>query len=149
MNAHELRAIISRDIRLDRQFLDVFAANEVPYQIPVGSLAIVNCCNREDPGQHWIAICQETVNRLEIFDSYGFGPSMYNLENKLPISNVVVYNPKQLQSIYSDVCGYYCLYYCYFKSRGHAMSDIVSIFSNDVVSNDYYVHNIIFKLFNR
>ena len=149
MYTHELRAIISRDIRLDRQFLDVFAANEVPYQIPVGSLAIVNCCNREDPGQHWIAICQETVNRLEMFDSYGFGPSMYNLENKLPISNVVAYNPKQLQSIYSDVCGYYCLYYCYFKSRGYAMSDIVSIFSNDVVSNDYYVHNIIFQLFNR
>ena len=92
---------------------------------------------------------KKTSNRLEMFDSYGFGPSMYNLENKLPVSNVVVYNTKQLQSIFSNVCGQYCLYYCYFKSRGYAMGDIVSIFSNDVDSNDYYVHNSVLKLFNR
>jgi hypothetical protein len=148
MYTHELRAIISKDIRLNPQLLDVFAADELPYQIPVGSLAIANCCNREDPGQHWVAICQETSNRLEMFDSYGFGPSIYNLENKLPVSNVVVYNTNQLQSIHSDVCGQYCLYYCYFKSRGYAMSDIVSIFSNDVISNDYYVYNSVYHLFN-
>ena len=148
MDAHELRAIISRDIRLNRQFLDVFAADELPYQIPVGGLAIVNCCERTEPGKHWIAICQETSNRLEFFDSYGFEPAMYNLENKLPISNAVVYNSKTLQSIYSDVCGQYCLYYCYFKARGYALSDIVSVFSNDYKSNDYYVRSIIFNMFN-
>ena len=149
MYTHELRDIILGDIRLNRQFLDIFAANALPYQIPVESLAIVNCCNRGRRGQHWIAICQETSNRLEIFDSYGFDPPMHNLENKLPVSNVVVYNTKQLQSIFSNVCGQYCLYYCYFKPRGYAMGDIVSIFSNDVDSNDYYVHNSVLKLFNR
>ena len=100
MYTHELRDIISRDIHLNRQFLDIFAANELPYQIPVGSWAIVNCCNRGRRRQHWIAICQETSNRLEMFDSYGSDPFMYNLENKLPVSNVVVYNTKQLQSIF-------------------------------------------------
>ena len=148
MYAHELRAIIARDIRLNQQFLNVFAADELPYQMPFGSLAIVNCCNQGDFGRHWLEICQETSNRLEIFDSYGFSPSMYNLESKLPTSNVVVHNTKQLQSIHSDVCGQYCLYYCYFKSRGYAMSDIVSIFSNDYTSNDMYVYNSVLHLFN-
>lgn len=44
MDAHELRDIISRDIRLNRQSLDVFAADELPRQLPVGCLAIINCC---------------------------------------------------------------------------------------------------------
>ena len=148
MYTHELRAIITRDIRLNQQFLDVFAADELPYQIPFGSLAIVNCCDRGNFGQHWIAICQETNNRLEMFDSYGLSPSAYNLDSKLPTSNIVVYNTKQLQSIHSDVCEQYCLYYCYFMSRGYAMSDIVSLFSNDFISNDIYVYNSVLHLFN-
>ena len=148
MYGHELRAIVANDVRLNQQFLGVFAANELPYQMPFGSLAIVNCCNRENPGRHWVVIHQATSNRLEMFDSYGLSPTMYNLENKLPVSNVVVYNTKQLQSIHSDVCGYYCLYYCYFKSRGYAMGDIVSIFSNDYTSNDMYVYNSVLHLFN-
>ena len=147
MYAHELSAIISRDIRLNRQFLDVFAADQLPYQIPVGSLAIANCCNREDPGQHWVAICQETSNRLVMFDSFGLPPSAYNLENKLP-ADVIVYNNRQLQSVFSNVCGQYCLYYCYFKARGYDMSDILTIFSNDVVSNDYNVFYYVLRLFN-
>ena len=149
MNAHELRNIISRDIRLNRQFLGLFAADELPCQMSVRSLAIVNCCERTRPGKHWIAICQETSNRLEMFDSYGLAPSMYNLEKKLPVSNVVVYNTKQLQSTFSNVCGQYCLYYCYLKTRGNTMSDIVSIFSNDVFSNDIYVYNSVLKMFTR
>ena len=149
MDAHELRNIISRDIRLNQQFLGVFAADALPCQMSVRSLAIVNCCERTRPGKHWIAICQETSNRLEMFDSYGLAPSMYNLEKKLPVSNVVVYNTKQLQSTFSNICGQYCLYYCYLKTRGNTMSDIVSIFSNDVFSNDIYVYNSVLKMFTR
>ena len=146
MDAHELREIVSRDIRLHRQFLGVFAADELPQQLPVGSLAIINCCDRTEPGKHWIAIYQETTNRLVMFDSFGLPPSAYNLENKLP-ADVIVYNNRQLQSIYSNVCGQYCLYYCYFKARGYAMSDILTIFSNDVVSNDYNVSYYVLRLF--
>ena len=146
MDAHELRDIISRDIRLNRQFLGVFAADELPRQMPVGSLAIVNCCERTRPGKHWIAIYQESANRLEMFDSYGLPPSAYNLENKLP-ADVIVYNKRQLQSVFSNVCGQYCLYYCYFKARGYAINDILAIFSNDVASNDYNVTYYVVRLF--
>ena len=146
MYTHELREIVSRDIRLNRQFLGVFAADELPHQIPVGCLAIVNCCERAEPGQHWIAIYQEAINRLEMFDSYGLPPSAYNLQNKLP-ADVIVYNNRPLQGLFSNVCGQYCLYYCYFKARGYAMNDILSIFSNDFASNDYNVSYYTIRLF--
>ncbi len=56
MDAHELREIVSRDIRLHRQFLGVFAADVLPSQIPVGSLAIINSCDRTEPGKHSLYI---------------------------------------------------------------------------------------------
>lgn len=141
MDAHELRDIISKDIRLSRQFLGVFAANEIPRQMPVGSLALVNCCQRSRPGKHWIAIYQESA-----ISARNVPPSAYNLENKLP-ADVIVYNKRQLQSVFSNVCGQYCLYYCYFKARGYAINYILAIFSNDVVSNDYNVTYYVVRLF--
>lgn len=149
MLGEDFYCIIQHDSRLSINFKGVYAANELPSQLPVRGLAIVNCCNRNKPGKHWIALCQESESTLEMFDSFGFGPEMYNLENKLPKSEIIKYNSKQLQHPTSEVCGYYCLYYCYFKSRGHSMEEIVSLnFSNDTQNNDYRLCKLFKKLFN-
>ena len=131
MLGEDFYCIIQHDSRLSINFKGVYAANELPSQLPVRGLAIVNCCT------------------LEMFDSFGFGPEMYNLENKLPKSEIIKYNSNQLQHPTSEVCGYYCLYYCYFKSRGHSMEEIVSVnFSNDTQNNDYRLCKLFKKLFN-
>ena len=146
MYGNVIKRIIQNDARTRSQFCGVFAANELPYQLPY-SLAIVNCCNADREGIHWLAICQEDDDTLEFFDSFGLPPDMYNLTENLPETTAISYNSRQLQSYYSEVCGHYCLYYCYFKVRGYRMSDIVSIFSNDYDNNDLYVYNAVKKLY--
>ena len=149
MLGNDLYQIIQRDTRLSVRFKGVYAANELPKRLPFCSIVIVNCCNRNKPGEHWIALCQESESKLEMLDSYGHEPEMYNLKNKLPNSEIIVFNTKQLQSLASEVYGHYCLYYCYFKSHSHSMAEIVSAtFSNDTKNNDQRVYKYVKKLFN-
>ena len=100
MLGEDFYCIIQHDSRLSINFKGVYAANELPSQLPVRGLAIVNCCNRNKPGKHWIALCQESESTLEMFDSFGFGPEMYNLENKLPKSEIIKYNSKTTTTSY-------------------------------------------------
>ena len=63
MNGKEIYSLIGRDPVLKTQFLGVFAADELPSYIPVGKGLIVNCCNRDLPGRHWLAIYQSTTKK--------------------------------------------------------------------------------------
>jgi hypothetical protein len=111
------------------------------------SLSIVNYCQRDYPGLHWLALSKEG-DRLEVFDSYGLHPSVYRLMDKLPDFSSMAYNTRQLQSVHSKVCGHYCLYYLFYKARGFALGDIMAKFSNDYANNDIYVERIVFDLYN-
>ena len=64
----------------------------------------------------------------EFFDSYGFPPSFYSpyfekLLGKFPIQNR---NTNDLQSLASNVCGYYALNYVYLRNQGKTMNQIVT-----------------------
>ena len=102
MFSHQLHSIVQRDARVRDRFLGVYAADELPKRMPPKSLAIVNCCNRYYRGGHWLALYQDGKDALEIFDSYGLNPDIYNII--LPQSAVVTYSGKQLQSIYIRIC---------------------------------------------
>ena len=52
-----------------------------------------------------------------------------------------------LQSIYSKVCGHYCLYFALYRSRQISMSTIVHRFSNNTRKNDSLVKRFIEKHF--
>lgn len=142
-----MERILVSDPRTNHQFLGTFPADQLPNVMPPQtSLAIVNCCNRGYPGEHWLALCK-TGDTLEIFDSFGMNPNFYNLTGKLPASSVLTYSRRQLQSLHSTVCGHYCLYYCYYKARGYSLDDIISNFSHDYINNDDYVYNTVLNLF--
>jgi hypothetical protein len=145
MYAQQLQHIVDNDARTQIQFLGVFPADMLPERMPTSSLAIVNCCNRNLPGLHWIALYQGQIV-LEVFDSFGLPPQVYNLQ--LPQADAVSYNAKQVQSNSSELCGQYCLYYCYFKARGYNINDIISVFSDDYYNNDKYVYDVVLRLYN-
>ena len=52
-----------------------------------------------------------------------------------------------LQSIYSKVCGHYCLYFALYRSRQIGMSTIVHRFSKNTSKNDSLVKQFIEKHF--
>lgn len=49
---------------------------------------------------------------------------------------VNVYNRVRFQSTETDVCGQYCIYYGYMKSKGVEFNDICADFGRDRTEND-------------
>ena len=144
----QLQWIASRDARTSSIFLGIAPADRQPQQMAADTTLIVNCCNARLPGRHWLALYQHWNGGLEVFDSFGMNPQFYDIVGKFPEASVITYSSKQLQSMNSSVCGLYCLYYCYYKARGYALEDIVSVFSNDRSSNDAFVRDMVDRLFN-
>ena len=56
------------------------------------------------------------------------------------------FNCKQLQSITSRFCGYYCAFFCILRSRGVDMRRFLRYFTRDTGLNDVVVHELICSL---
>ena len=146
MDGKEIQSLISKDVALKIQCLGVFAADELPTYIPIGKGLIVNCCKRKLPGHYWLALYQSSVDKVEFFDSYGRKPSFYGLQIKN--AKLIQSNDVQLQNIFSNVCGLYCVLYLFHRVRGNPMSKMVNMFSrHNTVLNDDLVRKKICKYF--
>lgn len=95
-------------------FLGVFPIDLIPSfnNIKFPACLVANTDPSTKPGTHWVAIYLESPNKIEFFDSYGLHPSVYGFS-----FSVVKYNQSQLQSFTSNVCGQYCIYYLFKRSR--------------------------------
>ena len=83
----------------------------------------------------------------EFFDSYGLHPIVYGLTDILDShSSSWIYNSKTLQSLISEVCGHYTVYYILFRLRGCSLSEILTHFSSNVSLNDKTVERFIQNL---
>ena len=115
-------------------FLGVFASNELPSKIPIyPSGLIANTDPNNKPGQHWVAMFLEEVKE-EFFDSYGLPPNFYtDYFTKFLTSHPgdTERNVGTLQALNSDVCGYYCMFYLFHRSRDQDFKSIVKHFSLD------------------
>jgi len=107
-------------------------------------LMISNTDPQHLPGEHWIAIyISPDRSRGEYFDSFGREPkptfSTYMNEH---CSNWI-YNKRQLQSVVSRFCGFYCVCYCIYRSKGYDMQKFVNNFTTDTGFNDLLVHGLL------
>ena len=107
------------------RFLGVYPANMIPasdsiLQFP--SCFIANIDPAFLPGTHWVAFYYETAKNLDFFDSSGHSPSYYSFA--IHSNTQINFNPFVIQSLTSDVCGEYCLFFLYFRSRNNSLSSI-------------------------
>ena len=132
--------MIYRDAKTAFHYLGVFPANKIPNYMPPNSCAIINNKNHYEMGEHWIALHMNRNDVLEFYDSYGMNANFYKLTRKLPRHRRILYNKRHLQHLLSTVCGYYCLHFLYYKTRGYTLSYVNRNFCRDQNSNDNYVY---------
>ena len=83
---------------------------------------------------------------FEFFDPLGRSPEEYDFKHFPKITTL--YNLKCIQNPLQNLCGYYCIYFAYFKSRGYKLPDIIDHFSENLHANDLYIKLKIKYLFN-
>ena len=88
---------------------------------------VVNTDPSTAPGEHWVATFFNNQGSAEFFDSYGLHPIVQQIFLD-SYSSSWIYNSKTLQSLISEVCSLWLLYYMLFRSRGCSLSDILNPF---------------------
>lgn len=133
MDTCQLLNSVNQDEIMSKNFLGVFPRDMIPSTIENGSL-IANTDSSEEKGTHWVAMYKEN-NICDFFDSYGRPPFKNNLKG-------VKYNFNhiKLQSNNSQVCGQFCLYFLYYRSRGVNIMDIAESLKSD---GDYIVKEFV------
>ena len=134
LSTRDLEDMMRQDPVTSSCFLGVFASNELPSKIPsYPSGLIANTDPNNKPGQHRVAMFLEE-GKEEFFDSYGLPPNFYTDHfTKFLTSHPgdTERNVGTLQALNSDVCGYYCMFYLFHRSRGQDFKSIVKRFSLD------------------
>jgi hypothetical protein len=133
MNTKEIDAVMKRT----PAYRGTFSRDTIP---DVTGLMIVNTDPRHLPGTHWIAIfIDPTRQRGEYFDSFGRPPDEHFATYMNTHCTNWIYNRRQLQSVVSKFCGYYCIVYCVLRSAGRDMNSFVKTFSRDTGYNDVLI----------
>ena len=146
MNTLQLERALKHNTFTKKIFVGVFAADELSDLDTFPCGFVVNTDPSTEPGTHWVAFYFPSRDKGEFFDSYGHPPEHYG--EPFTVYNVETINSHKLQSSWSNVCGHYCIFYLYHKSRGYSMSKIVNMFSSNVDKNDCKVACYVKKHFN-
>ena len=151
MYASQLERVMRTDSIGKRQFRGVFAADRLPRTVPqYPSSYIVNTDPASKPGTHWVAFYFPNKDQGEFFDSYGQTPEFYHraFENFLNHNSYRwTYNRIALQSLTSNACGQYCLWYLLHRSRGISIARTLGYFRKDKDWNDRMVKTFIYNRF--
>jgi len=122
--------------------------------LKVQSYPFMVCLNTDDstkPGSHWLGLyIARQGAEVELFDSYGlpfFKYSDYVREFVEKNGLRLIQKREMLQSPISQVCGQYVLCYMLHRLRGCSRASFYAKFSNDLISNDKIVYNIVRRLF--
>lgn len=141
MDEIQIQKAVNKIPLLKHNFLGCFPLDKLPCFNKIGSCFIANLDLSHMEGSHWVAVFFTSENCIEYFDTFGRPPPKEFHESFI----VKNYNKKIVQSLTSDSCGHFCVFYLIFKTRGFSMSDIVN-FVNVKTNADKYVENFINKL---
>ena len=144
MNTLELKKIIKNDSWA--WYANVCAVDELPSHVATYPNAfIVNTDERDEPGEHWIAVYLPSPQKAEFFDSYGHAPCYFNDKLCHFLSSYDIhYNTRVFQGPLSTVCGHYCVLFILHRARGVSFSNILNILDN--VDSDSFVQDVLNKV---
>ncbi|KMQ87608.1 hypothetical protein RF55_13066 [Lasius niger] len=89
---------------------------------------VVNTDKHDETGTHWLSIYLQNEQTLEFYDSFGLPPEVYgeDISRFVKKYSDVVWNSTPVQSLTSNVCGQFCIYFIVKRSQGFCMKMIVS-----------------------
>lgn len=148
MNSREIYQILNNDQYVkDMNFLGVYPIDRIPVEaLSYPCCAVVNTKPHNHNGEHWISFIKTKENNGLYFDSMGFNPSnLREIALVLDYTNEWQFNDVQLQSLFSTVCGQYCIFFLTHIARGFTMNHIIHLINDcgDTFANDAFVFNYI------
>jgi hypothetical protein len=136
MNTSQIERILEKE----QWFQGVFSLDTLP---TTPRLLVCNTDPSTMAGEHWIAIYMDENGRGEYFDSFGRSPNEQFEHYMNEHCASWTFNTRQLQSIASAFCGFYCCVFVKLRGRGLNMTKITNMFTKDTGFNDVLVHRLL------
>ena len=133
----DLDMILKRDHVTKKGYLGAFPACEIPISKRKRYFFITNTDLHDEPGTHWTAWMVEG-DKIDFFDSFGRSPNNKQFPyefKKFILGKKVSYSAFRVQQYTSNTCGYFCMYYIYFRSLGLDFGYIINQLT-DLKDND-------------
>ena len=151
MNSSTIEKILKSDRRTKNVFGGVYASDKLSEKVDRYPKAFVaNVDTSDKPGSHWISFWFESPEQSEFWDPLGQKPNTYTssfVSFLARNSSQWTYNPRTVQSAFSNVCGHFCIYYIFYRCRNVSMSTIMYKFTNNLEQNDRLVASFVRKTF--
>ena len=126
----DIENLLLKDKFSRMNFIGVFPRDEMPAITFYPSCFVVNTEPSYKEGEHWLALFFNKSRSCYFFDSFGHDPSFFNMTNYIKrFSSGLIYNREQIQGLFSETCGYYCVYFILLMSRGFSLESIISCFN--------------------
>ena len=110
----DIHKVLGKDIYARPVFKGVFPRDKLPNKVSYPAAYVVNTDKSNESGEHWLAIYYDSKGECTFFDSFGQEPKYYGLQTFLEkTSKNFIINKQQVQSLFSNTCGHYCIFLFY------------------------------------
>ena len=140
MNSRQIRRILQSDAMASDLYRGIYPMDRLPRMEP--GYYIINTDNHDEPGKHWLVVYNDH-GQIEYFDSFGRPPLDKRLKSFL--GNNYKYNATELQQLFSNACGFYCVYYIIHRVRGFTMEEIITVLKRS--DGDYIAKEFLYRHF--
>lgn len=133
MFTSQIERALKSDSWAGEYFKGVYPCDKLPQRLSSYPASVVaNTDPSSKPGAHWIAFYFDENAHLDYFDSYGMKHTTYADLRRFAENNStsIAHNNRQLQGLYSDVCGQYCIAFICLRSRGRTLNYIKNYYSS-------------------
>ena len=142
----ELKQRLLRDRNVCRYFRGVFPCDLLPHFVNQGipHAFIINLDTHKEPGSHWVALYISSGGHAVYFDSFGAPP--FKLINSFILRNsrTQVFNSMVIQSLTTQTCGLYCIYFIQRMCRGAKLNELHQHFDPRFPQrNDRIIHQLV------
>jgi len=138
MNTAQIRRILQSDAMASDLYRGIYPIDRLPTIEP--GYYIINTENHDEPGEHWLVVYNDN-GQIEYFDSFGRPPLDKRLYSFL--GSDYKYNEAELQQLFSNACGFYCVYYILHRVRGCTMEEIITILNRS--DGDFIVKDFLYR----
>ena len=135
MYRRQIETVLKLEPATRKIFRGVYPIDRLPRRTP--GAYVISLDKHDEPGSHWVAVVDDG-KRVEYFDSYGLPPSITTF-----LGYKAVYSTVPLQPLYSNACGFYCIYYIIQRSLGNSMSEILYLLSR--IDSHYVVKTLLYQ----
>jgi hypothetical protein len=147
LSTTDLNRVLKRNDVTKHVYLGGFPACVIPKTRKKRYFFITNTDQHDKSGKHWTAWMMND-DKVEFFDSFGRSPENEQFPEQFRyhiIGKKVLYSDFRVQEYSSNACGYFCMYYIYFRSLGLDFNYIIKQLKN-LKDNDDIVISFINSL---